>query len=217
MSLERLRAAKALLPPQGRVADVGAGDGDLARMLAADHAFSHVIATEAAEGPFARLRRACGDDRSIELRFGQGLAPLLGETLDGIAILGMGAGTILEILEDHREHQGAVFVLGPMQHAPTLRRGLAASGLAIVDERLALEAGRVYELIAVRAAECPAMSWLDLQLGPVLRKRRPPGFGLLCEQRLRPLRARLAAGRSDPGLLANIRAIEEEYDAARGT
>jgi tRNA A22 N-methylase len=217
MLRERLRAAAELLPSRGEVADVGAGDGELARMLAARQSFSRIIATEAGEGPFERLARACSGEPAIDLRFGRGLQPLRGETIDGVAILGMGARTILEILADHVEHEHAVFVLGPMQHAPTLREGLAPLGLSIIDERLAVEAGRVYELIAAQATPAPVLSWLDLQLGPILRITRPSGFDLLCKQRLQPLRARLASAGGDPALLANIRRLEEEYDAARSS
>ncbi|MDA8346270.1 MAG: tRNA (adenine(22)-N(1))-methyltransferase TrmK [Thermaerobacter sp.] len=215
--MARLRAAASLLPKRGRIADVGAGDGALSLLLAAEAEHVQVIATEAASGPYARLAAACRGEARIALRFGSGLSPLRGERLDAIAVLGMGASTILQILEGAAEHPGTLFVLGPMQHTPVLRRGLRERSLAIVDERLAVEGERVYELIAARIAPSPPLSWLDQQLGPVVRRTHPPGFARLCEQRLRLLRARLrgAKGSLHLELEGHIRAIEEEYDGPR--
>ncbi len=217
MPKARLQAALALLPTRGRIADAGAGDGLLARMLVARTQGVEVIATEPARGAFSRLAAACAGEERIQVRFGAGLAPLRGERLDAVAILGMGAHTILSILEDAAEHPETLFVLGPMQHVPALREGLVHRGLAISHERLAVEGGRAYEVIAARRAPSSPLDFLDAQLGPFLRAAHPPGFDLVCRQRLRVLRGRLA-GSTDAEretLLRHILQIEQEYDGPR--
>lgn len=207
-----------MLLPGGRIADVGAGDGDLSRLLAADPAVDAVIATERADGPLRGLMAACAGIPKIEVRRGDGLAPLGTERLDGVAVLGMGARTILHILQASGRYPGTVFVLGPMQHAPTLRAGLSPLGLRIADERLASEGGRVYELIAAAHGAAPPLSWLDVQLGPVLRQMRPPGFDALCLRRIHGLEARLFGAKGDARdeILDHIRQLKEEYDGPHG-
>ncbi len=214
MSKTRLRAAQDLLPRCGRIADIGAGDGALALSLARSGEQIRVVATEVSAEPFARLARACAAAPLVEVRLGDGLAPLRGEVFNAIALLGMGARTILEILRNAHEQPNALFVLGPMQHAPTLRAGVGALGLRIVDERLVLERGRLYELIAAHQGEAAPLSWLDQQIGPVLRTTRPPGFSDLCRKRIVPLSARLMGAAPDQreDLLRKIRSIEEACD-----
>ncbi len=212
---KRLEGALDLLPATGVLADVGAGDGLLARRLAERPAVFHVFATEFGEAPFHRLALSCQGAQKVSLRRGDGLRPLIGEPLDGVAVLGMGGRTILRILDLAQVFPTAVFVLGPMQSAADLRLGLGARGLAIVDERLVLQGGRPYPLIAVRQGEGWPLTALDAVLGPVLRRTRPKGFHLLLERHRHLLDARLrgADEASRREILREISLLEAESDA----
>lgn len=211
----RLDAALELLPETGVLADVGAGDGLLARRLADRPQVLRVFATEFGEAPFRRLAAACEGVQKLALRRGDGLRPLLGEPLDGVAVLGMGGRTILRILDLAHAFPRAIFILGPMQAAAALRSGLRARDLEIVDERLALQAGRPYPLIAARLGDGAPLTSLDALLGPVLRRTRPEGFRLLLERHRHLLDARLRG--ADEGhhweILKEISALEAEGDA----
>lgn len=210
----RLEAALELLPEAGVLADIGAGDGLLARRLAErPHVFS-VFATEFGARPFERLTASCQGAQKVTARRGDGLLPLLGEPLDGVAVLGMGGRTILHILDLAQAFPKARFVLGPMQSAADLRLGLAARGLRIVDERLVLEGGRPYPLIAAELGRGASLTALDAVLGPCLRRTRPEGFDLLLQRHRHLLVARLRG--ADPSdrqrILHEIDALEGEGD-----
>ena len=211
----RLECALGLMPNGGVLADVGAGDGLLARRLAERAGVCQVFATEYGEGPFGRLAAACSGIQKLTLRRGDGLVPLTGEPLDGVAVLGMGGRTILKILDIAHAFPRAVFVLGPMQATAALRLGLAERGLAIRDERLVLQSGRPYPLIVAAEGEGPHLTALDAMLGPVLRHTRPQGFGMVVERERQLLAAKLRfAGEAERGIiLGEIAALEAEESA----
>jgi len=215
MLAARLEAALGLLPAQGVLADIGAGDGALGLALAQRPQVRHVFATEYGEGAYQRLQRTCAGAQKVTALRGDGLRPLIGEPLDGVAVLGMGGRTILRILDLGRAFPQALFVLGPMQSAADLRLGLLPRGLAIVDERLVLHGGRPYPLIVARHGLADPLGPLDAVLGPVLRRTRPRGFRLLLERHRHLLEARLRgadAARRD-AILADIAELEAEGDA----
>ncbi len=209
---QRLECALDLMPRRGVMADIGAGDGLLARRLAEQADVFMVFATEFGELPWRRLENACEGAQKLTLRRGDGLRPLIGEPLAGVAILGMGGRTILRILDLADAFPHATFVLGPMQSAADLRMGLAQRGLAIVDERLAVEADRPYPLIAARLERPAELAPLDAVLGPVLRRTRPAGFDLLLRRHRHLLDARLrgANGERRAEILRQIAMLEAE-------
>lgn len=125
----RLRAVAAAVPPGARsVADVGAGDGQLSRRLAARGL--RVVATEARPGPFARLRAALPQ---LDCRLGDGLNVLRPGEVDGVVLAGMGGRTIVRMLESSPEVAAGLdwLVLQPQQHVEPLRSWLASSGYVI--------------------------------------------------------------------------------------
>ncbi len=124
----RLRAVAAAVPGGARsVADVGAGDGQLARHLAARGL--RVVATEGRPGPFARLRAAVP---RLDCRLGPGLEPLRPGEVEGIVLAGLGGHRIASILEASPEVATALdwLVLQPQQHARQLVEWLRAAGYA---------------------------------------------------------------------------------------
>lgn len=214
----RLRAALELLPRAGPVADIGAGDARLALALARAGHPGPIYATEWSEGPWRRVVAASARDPRIAALYGDGLAPLAGRSLAAAALLGMGPRTLLGILARHAEFPGTHFVLGPMQGAATLRRGLRGLGLAIREERLARERGRFYPLLLAAAGEDPhPPDPMDDLLGPHLRISRPAGYAEYVRLAIRRLEA--ALGKSpqgaEEGRLRLLSRLREEYDAAR--
>lgn len=88
----------------------------------------------------------------MDCRLGSGLEVLQPEEADDIIIAGMGAETILEILDaapwvsDERYN----LVLVPATKHSLLRLGLAQRGFALLDETLAYAAGRWYAVMNAR-------------------------------------------------------------------
>ena len=177
----RLAAVAALVPRGARAADVGTDHAYLAIALLNEQDVETVIATDKNEGPCAAARRtisASGFTNRVQVRLGDGLAPLSPGEVDTVCIAGMGGGLIASILAEGAEvlAEASRLVLQPMNDAATLRQWLYDNGWHIVEESLATADGRLYEIIAAEpGTEETPEPWL-LTLGPVLWRDRPPLF-----------------------------------------
>ena len=177
----RLAAVAALVPRGARAADVGTDHAYLAIALLNEQDVETVIATDKNEGPCAAARRtisASGFTNRVQVRLGDGLAPLSPGEVDTVCIAGMGGGLIASILAEGAEVLAEVsrLVLQPMNDATALRQWLYDNGWHIVEESLATADGRLYEIIAAEpGTEETPEPWL-LTLGPVLWRDRPPLF-----------------------------------------
>lgn len=211
---DRLLAVAELIPEGSRVADVASGHGLLPRHLLETGRAAFCVATERDERTLRPVFRYAQDHPGaarLTLRHGDGLAPLVpSDRLDVLVIAGLGGGTIARILDSpRRESLGARrVVLQPQTEAAGLRRWLVRHGLALVDERLALSAGRFYPILAAEPGEQErGDTRLDredlLEAGPCLVRRRDPLLRPLWEKeearlvsivsRARPGRGRKAA------------------------
>ena len=177
----RLAAVAAFVPRGVRAADVGTDHAYLAIALLNEQDVETVIATDKNEGPCAAARRtisASGFTNRVQVRLGDGLAPLSPGEVDTVCIAGMGGGLIASILAEGAEVLAEVsrLVLQPMNDAAALRQWLYDNGWHIVEESLATADGRLYEIIAAEpGTEETPEPWL-LTLGPVLWRDRPPLF-----------------------------------------
>lgn len=147
----RLRAVAWAVPLTATsVADVGAGDGQLARHLRTRGL--HVIATERRPGPYARLRAALPE---LDCRQGEGLEALRPGEVEGVVLAGLGGHTIARVLEaSPRVAQELEWlVLQPQQHADHLLAWLGGAGYR-VDVRATMSQGRhSYTVLLVRPHE----------------------------------------------------------------
>ncbi len=187
--------------PARVVADIGAGDGQLAMMAAA--AGARVIATEAKEGPYQRLRQRLVGSPGIEVRFGDGFSPLAAGEADVIVIAGMGAKTICGILERGEAVAKAAqrLVLQPMRSADPIRRMLVDGRWSWSNEDLAYDGEHFYEVLVIDTGR-ERLAWDPGRqpLGPGLSTRDDPlgrAYRTAHLRRLEHLVAtRLEAGRS---------------------
>jgi tRNA (adenine22-N1)-methyltransferase len=144
----RLRALAAILPAETcSVADVGAGDGALARHLA--ERGLRVVATELRPGPFLRLReRAPG----LDCRLGDGLEALRPGEVEAVLIAGLGGRTIAAMLErsDAVVRSLRWLVLQPQQHAEALLAWLDAHGFPVERVSTGSERGHPFQVLLVR-------------------------------------------------------------------
>lgn len=143
----RLRAVASLVPAgASSLVDVGAGDGQLSRALA--RRGMRVIATEAAELPFERLRRLTP---GVDCRFGAGLDPVLAGEAQGAVLAGMGGRTIAAILARGATCAAAMrwLVLQPQQRARELEQWLARHRYRVRHADWAIENRRLYRVLLV--------------------------------------------------------------------
>lgn len=108
-----------------------------------------VIATDIMPGPLkiaAENVKKNGAD--VELRLGGGLSPIEKGEVESIIIAGMGGEMIEKILSEGSDKtSGVTFILQPMNRQAELRYFLLNNGFYIIDEDLAVEGFKVYNLI----------------------------------------------------------------------
>lgn len=179
----RLAAAAAFVRPGHTAADIGCDHGKLSAWLAGSGRCPRVLACDLRPGPLDKARANCAPwaDR-IEFRLGSGLSVLEPGEADEIVIAGMGAETILEILDAAPwvRSPACNLVLVPATKHSILRRGLARRGFALQGETLCSAAGRWYAVMNARytgEAREPDGFFCLTGLTP-----GQPGFGAYCAQ-----------------------------------
>ncbi len=108
-----------------------------------------VIATDIMPGPLKiAAENVKKQNADIELRLGGGLSPIKKGEVDTVIIAGMGGEMIEKILSEDEEKAKAVrLVLQPMNRQSELREYLLKNGFNILEEDLATEGFKVYNLI----------------------------------------------------------------------
>ncbi|MFR7460656.1 MAG: class I SAM-dependent methyltransferase [Subdoligranulum sp.] len=130
----RLAAAAAYVRPGHIAADIGCDHGKLSAWLAGSGCCPLVFACDLREGPLQKARMTCAPwADKIQFRLGSGLSVLQPGEATEIIIAGMGAETVLEILDAapwvRNEQYNFVFV--PATKHSVLRKGLAQRGFAL--------------------------------------------------------------------------------------
>jgi tRNA (adenine22-N1)-methyltransferase len=173
----RLLIVASMIPEGKKVVDVGTDHAYLPIFLIKKGTSPRVIATEIMPGPFSKalvnIKRE-GLEQHIELRFGSGLKPIsLGDAHVAV-ISGMGGETIIDILKGSKMICDSLdlIILQPMKSQSKLRKYLFLTGYKIVDEAVARETDRFYEVIATVKGRQGSFDTTDLEVGPVLRKKK---------------------------------------------
>lgn len=203
----RLEVVASQVSGGARVADVGADHGLLAlRLIRSDRAV-HCIVSDRDPRALSRARRRLSrvPPGRVDLRLGDGFSVLrLEDRVDTVVLAGLGARSIIRILDDDRlERLGVLrLVLQPQSEPALLRRWLVDHRLAIVGEQVARERGRFYEVIAAEvgaAATELSHPRLDrdclLEAGPCLVRARDPQALAMWSRRARELGVALERSR----------------------
>lgn len=185
----RLETIGSLVPDGCVLADIGTDHAYLPVWLLERGQIKWAIAGDIAAGPCQAARTTIaqhGLQDKVEVRLGSGLSVLQPGEADCIAIAGMGAATMISIIEADMEvaEAAAVLVLQPMAGAASLRAWLTSHGWQLVDEELVDDAPHFYEIICARRGAAPAYSAAQLAIGPVLLAKQHP---LLAQQLERQL------------------------------
>jgi tRNA (adenine22-N1)-methyltransferase len=176
----RLSAAAELVLPGRPVLDVGTDHGLLPAALVASGRAPSAVASDIGKEPLAGAAATIarhGVGERVALRCADGLRAISPGEAATIVIAGMGARRIARILAESPAQRDAAarLVLAPNEDAPVLRGWLARHGYALVDERLALDRGRYFVVLAAERGEA-APSELELLVGPWLLRRGGPVF-----------------------------------------
>lgn len=190
----RLLAVAQMVPPGSRVADIGTDHAYLPVYLVASGRCPHVVAVEKKWGPYRRALATvagAGLQGRVEVRLGDGLAPLKPGEVDTVTITGLGALTQQEILTAGAaiRHTLRRLILQPQGEAGPLRRFLATIGWCLEEEELVYEGGHYYFIMAAAQGESPAYSEIEWRYGPLLLRRRHPLLRVYLLQSMEKLNA----------------------------
>lgn len=201
LAAERLGArltAVATFVPEGSIpVDVGTDHARLLIALVRSGRCPTGIGVDVAEGPYRRAKRAVAGaamSHLIAVRHGDGLAPVDPGEADVAVLAGFGGRTANAVLAAACDRLPIRrWVVQVNRDVPAVRRSFEARGLAIVDEALVFDDGRVFVVMAAEAGEM-ALSDADAWLGPRLRVERSPLFVAWVRSRRDHLRALAAKG-----------------------
>lgn len=175
---DRLQALADFVPSGSRVADIGTDHGYLAVALVESGKASFVVASDLNRGPCEAAKRTVAEAGlawGIDVRQGDGLAPLAPGEVDVLCIAGMGGALMTQILAAGAAVLEKVqrLVLQPMNGAGKLRRWLYENGWHIDDEGLAVADGRLYEILTAVPGYAPMPEAVLLDIGPILWEKKP--------------------------------------------
>ncbi len=177
---DRLQALENFVTPGSRVADIGTDHGYLAIDLVETELASFVIASDKNQGPYEAAQRTVHEHRltseQISVRLGDGLQVLKPGEVDTVCIAGMGGELMTEILGASPLvlKQVKTLILQPMNQAADLRRWLYRHYWHIADETLAVDNGRIYEIIKAERGRQKMPEPLLLEIGPVIWEKKQP-------------------------------------------
>ena len=149
----RLRACCSFVHPGDRVADIGCDHGYLGIYLLTKGIATQVYAADINPQPLESAARNCrkfgvADKMQLFLSDGANNIP---RDFDVLACAGMGADTMISILEDAKWLQSSQYrlILQCQSRRPELRRYLYENGFSILSETLAEDGKFIYPVMEV--------------------------------------------------------------------
>ena len=193
----RIAAIAGLVPPCRGVCEVGYDRGLILWTLLHARPDVHAIGVEIQPESATSTPIPPPLAGRVELRTGDGLAPMAPGEVDGVILAGLGGRTIARILESRPDVVAPLefIVTCPSHLEADLRPALRRLGFGIADERIVFDRGRFYEIVLARplASEPLAHDSVDLTTcddvaaawGPLLLARDPLMAAYLDDQERR--------------------------------
>ena len=149
---ERLKAVAKMIPKCNTIADIGTDHAYIPIYAVENDISSYSIACDVNEGPLKiaekNIKNHLLEDK-IKTRLSNGLDKIDLDEADTIVIAGMGGQLISEIILNDIDKitEKTTLVLQPMIAQSDLRRFLFENEFSIIDERLAREGNKIYNII----------------------------------------------------------------------
>ena len=149
---ERLKAVAKMIPKCNTIADIGTDHAYIPIYAVENDISSYSIACDVNEGPLKiaekNIKNHLLEDK-IKTRLSNGLDKIDLDEADTIVIAGMGGQLISEIISNDIDKitDKTTLVLQPMIAQSDLRRFLFKNEFSIIDERLAREDNKIYNII----------------------------------------------------------------------
>jgi len=184
----RLKAIAEFVPKDFTLADIGTDHAYLLTYLVQKDIVKYAIGGDVNEGPYLSALRSVkgkGLKDKIDIRHGDGLQVIKPGEVDVVTIAGMGGGTVLDIFTQSLEVVKKLkrLIVQPMIGSELVRKWLYNNEWQIIDEKLAEDDGRIYEIIVAehlkeenerKAQRTVFKEEIDFLLSPVLIKNKDP-------------------------------------------
>lgn len=175
----RLETILRLVPQNSIVADIGTDHGYIPRELIKHKISKFVIATDISGPSLEKTKEIVKNenlDKKIETRLGDGLSPIKEFEVDLVLIAGMGGILISEILMEAKQKLDTygTYILQAMVGADQLRKYLVNNGFKIINEELAKEDDRIYEIIVAQRGLQTFNKEIDYEINPLLIEKNHP-------------------------------------------
>jgi len=205
----RLQKIAELIPEAESLADIGTDHAYIPIFACQSGKVKHAIASDIKLGPIARAAdniKKFGLGGDITVRIGPGLQTVAPGEAEIIVIAGMGGILISEILEHSKEtvSRAKLLILQPMTAAAELRDYIAANSFTALDEYLAREEDKLYNIITVVPGGSTEYTEKERILGRNIEKTSPEDLEEYCtrlkekfEKRISGLRASKLAGNAE--------------------
>jgi tRNA (adenine22-N1)-methyltransferase len=189
----RLKLIADKIPRCGILADIGTDHAYIPVYAVLNDITKKALATDIRSGPVEIAQkniRKYGLQQNIEARLGNGLDPVSGQETDVIVIAGMGGVLIQEILRNgiEKAKKAGLLILQPMNAVEVIRKWLNENGFEIIDEALAMEESKLYNVICSKwTGRCSEFDEYDYYMGNKLINGSDPLLKNYLEKKLNQL------------------------------
>lgn len=154
----RLHTVASFVPKGAKLGDIGTDHAYLPITLVETQRICKAVAIDVHEGPYQSALAAVRSrhlENIIDVRFGDGLMPLVPGEVDALTFAGMGGRTMLDILSARPEVLVNVddLILQPQGGESSVRLALLKGGWRLKTECLVEEESRIYVVMAFSRKE----------------------------------------------------------------
>ena len=178
---QRLKTVAAMVPQGAYLADIGSDHAWLPIHLVETGKIDFAMAIDNKLGPFMRMKENVansGAANRIVCSHSDGITGI-GDSIDTLAICGLGGLLSCEILESHPEKLGNIqtIIMDPHRDLIAVRKRVSELGFHIDDEEMVHEDRTYYTIMRfVRGAPKTPYSPNQLAFGPVLMEKKGPVY-----------------------------------------
>ena len=188
----RLKKIADLIPLGSTIADIGTDHAYLPSYCILNDICKSAIAMDINKGPLNSAGQTVsnyGIEDKVELRLSDGIEALKKGETDVIVIAGMGGLLIKNILSKdmHLIKEGTLLILQPMLAQKELREFLYETGNSVVDEYLAKESDKIYNIIVAKAGQKTSWEKSDILIGKNIKENSPDLYKHYIEKQIRIL------------------------------
>lgn len=175
----RLLAVAVQVENGSNVADIGTDHAYIPVYLVENNISTNVIAADINEGPLERAKEHINQnhvEKYIKTRLGSGLTVLKPNEVETVIIAGMGGVLITQIFENSKDVLKTIkrLVLQPMVGQEVVREWLCINGFRIVDEVLAKEENKIYNIIVAEHGMEEIDNKIFFDIGKRLIEKKDP-------------------------------------------